>query len=157
MRMPLLISVIVLTISLNQHGVGGPISAKLKTFHNNTDSSLRFYSYSCEKCIINFKFLLWYGDSIYGEIIRNKQKKSKLSFVKKPALFVNIMLKTLFCDHGSHTAMDIRTVFVQFCDQNGSDRRVTDKVDGCLYLRKHIALTKLSLLHVFLCFCNSHG
>jgi hypothetical protein len=32
MRMPLLISVIVLTISLNQHGVDGPISAKLKTY-----------------------------------------------------------------------------------------------------------------------------
>mgnify|MGYP001466468343 CR=1 FL=1 len=56
------------------------------------------------------------------------------------------MLKTLFCDHGSHTAMNIRTIFVQFCNQNGSDRRVTDKVDGCLYLREHIALTKLSLL-----------
>ena len=156
--MPLLISVIVLTISLNQHGAGGPISEKLKTYTLFTIiQTLRFYSYSCEKCIINFKFLLWYGDSIYGEIIRNKHKKSKLSFVKKPALFVNIMSKTLFCDHGSHTAMDIRTVFVQFCDQNGPDRRVTDKVDGCLYLRKHIALTKLSLLHVFLCFCSSHG
>jgi len=32
MRMPLLISVIVLTISLNQHEAGGPISAKLKTY-----------------------------------------------------------------------------------------------------------------------------
>ncbi|EEG91757.1 hypothetical protein ROSEINA2194_04414 [Roseburia inulinivorans DSM 16841] len=32
MRMPLLISVIVLTISLNQHGACGPISAKLKTY-----------------------------------------------------------------------------------------------------------------------------
>ena len=55
----------------------------------------------------NNMLAIWYGDSIYGEIIRNKHKKSKLSFVKKPALFVNIMSKTLFCDHGTHTAMDI--------------------------------------------------
>jgi len=32
MHMPLLISVIVLTISLNQHGAGEPGSAKLKTY-----------------------------------------------------------------------------------------------------------------------------
>jgi len=32
MRMPLLISVIVLTISLNQHEADEPISAKLKTY-----------------------------------------------------------------------------------------------------------------------------
>ena len=35
-------------------------------YYHCKQKSLRFYSYSCEKCIINFKFLLWYGDSIYG-------------------------------------------------------------------------------------------
>lgn len=157
--MPLLISVIVLTISINQHGAGEPISAKLKTYTLFTiipSILFCFHSYSCEKCIINFKFLLWYDDSIYGEIIRNKHKKSKLSFVKKPAFFVNIMSKTLFCDHGSHSAMNIGTIFVQFCDQDGLDCGVTDIVDCSFNLRKHITLTKLSLLHIFLCLCNSH-
>lgn len=135
-------------MSLNQHGAGAPIQVKLKTYTLFTiiqSLSFVFPLYSCEKCIITFKFPLWYDDSIYGQIIRNNLKKSKLSFVK------------LFCDHSTHATMDIRSVFVQLCDQNRFDCRITDKINGSFNLRKHIALSKLSLFHIFSCLCNRHG
>lgn len=76
--------------------------------------------------------------------------KYTLSLPKKPELYKHVSYM-LFTDQSSHSSGYLRSFFIEFCDQNGTDCGFPNEVNRSLNLRFHGSFFELACFQITLC------